>query len=280
MKEGYLLQLADAVPKYQVSSLYDSCGNVAAHFLDEIVEHGHEFEQLMGDPIFAQIIDKELEGESIANAVLSPLAEKAPNERIKVLFLKWLGFINGYLQPWTTGGAIHFRPHWARVLMLSLVLGESLGLPDVDLEALAMAAVFHDSRRRNPYMDVGHGDRAANYYKTLCLQADSEGVACLLDKGDIRFDPRTYLVVKWHDRDDDLGLDAMKHALCDLPLGSQADSKTMYLIFKDADGLDRVRLGQGEPDVRYLRTQAAYDLLPFAHELLDASLKIRQHQVL
>lgn len=283
---------ADAQPGYKVMPLYDSEGNVGPHFLDQIEQWGHSFDGLMEDPIFAQIIGKELEGESIAHCQLSGLASMAPNERIRNLYLKWLGFINADLQPWTTGGAIHFRPHWARVLMLALVLGESLGFSDDELEALAVAAAFHDSRRKDPYMDTGHGARAAQYYKEFC-QAVGQGAACKTNAAaSICFDIRVYELVRWHDRDDDLGLEAVRRVVDEALSGqcgiagaagdgvafaedssdAKARFESLYLAFKDADGLDRVRLGEGEPDVRFLRNEEAMGLLPYAYELLGASM--------
>lgn len=69
-------------------------------------------------------------------------------------YLAWLRFIDGRLEPWTTGGALHFRPHWACTLMNAPAIADGMGLPDADLRSVAMAAVFHDSRRKSPFLDV------------------------------------------------------------------------------------------------------------------------------
>ena len=279
-----LLTWANAQPDYRVTPLYDSAGKAGRHFLDDLEEHGLDFKTLMQqDAVFAQIIDMDLEAEQIADASFAPLGEMAPNDKVKRIFIEWLGFMNVDLQPWTTGGAIHFRPHWARTLLLALYIGEEHDLSETDLRCLAMAAVFHDSRRMNPYLDTGHGERAARYYCEFCKERPCAHTTTVGKF--IRLDPRCYLAIRWHDRDDELGLQEIERAIetnriddlgiddlqAWLPQGAKASAALIYRIFKDADGLDRVRLGKGEPDVSFLRTQTAHELLPFAYRLLDAS---------
>lgn len=320
-------------PRYRVQKLYDENGQVAAHFLDpEFYSFSPSWDQAMADPRFARIIDRDVAAEQRADESLEHLAAYAPNDRVRTRFLHWLHFIDDQLTPWTTGGAIHFRPHWARVLMLALTMGDAAGLSDTDLDALAAAAVFHDSRRKNPYLDTGHGDRAAHYYADFCAQqTENSALAAPDGPGEAtaeaetpasphaqdatsalrRFDPRTYLAMQWHDRDDDQGLRVIASALerdelptsstsrekrtplqhtadafhgmdhgalllpnglsAALPEGADADAATLYRMFKDADGLDRIRLGEGGLDPHFLRFQYAHDALPLAHQLLAAS---------
>lgn len=295
-------------PRYRVRKLYDENGQVAPHFLDdEFHSFCESWDQAMSDPQFAEIIERDLAAERLADDPLDKLAALAPNQRVRTRFLKWLGFIDLRLSPWTTGGAIHFRPHWARVLMLALTMGDAAGLSDADLDALAAAAVFHDSRRKNPYLDTGHGDRAASYYAEYCARAaNGDSTAAPL-----HFDPRAYLAMQWHDRDDADGLRVIAaaqdrdelptasssrrkraplektsdafHGMKDtelllpdglkaaLPKDADADAATIYRIFKDADGLDRIRLGSNGLNPRFLRFQYAHDALPLARELLAES---------
>ena len=280
------MQWASAPSQHKVTPMRTPEGSIAPHYLDELHQHGLDFDELMRDATFARIIDCELKAEAIANVPLHHLADFAPNESVRTLFLRWLAFVNGDLDPWTTGGAIHFRPHWARVLMLALTLGQRRGFNDIDMEALAMAAVFHDSRRKNPYLDVGHGARAAEYYLQFCRETKSGAIRRTTAGKAIRFDPRTYLTIRWHDRDDDDGIEAIARIIDDnclveegfedlsaLMPESCASLQDMLLTFKDADALDRVRLGgmdHGGLDVRFLRTSWAHELVPFAYTLLDA----------
>ena len=127
----------DKTPRYRVRKLYDRNGQVAPHFLDdEFHSFCESWDKAMSDPNFAEIIERDLAAERLADDPLDQLAALAPNERVRTRFLKWLEFIDTRLNPWTTGGAIHFRPHWARVLMLALTMGDAAGLSDTDLDAL------------------------------------------------------------------------------------------------------------------------------------------------
>lgn len=314
-------------PRYRIQHLYDKQGNVAPHFLDdEFYFYSSSWDDAMNDPQFADIIARDLAAERRADAPLDFLEKLAPNERVRTLYLRWLRIIDEQLTPWTTGGAIHFRPHWARVLMLALTMGDAAGLSQADLDALAAAAIFHDSRRKNPYMDRGHGDRAAHYYADFCADGRTRSGAPDADNASnaeasaapdacpqlmIPFDPRAYLAMQWHDRDDEDGLQVIDRAeerdelpssstsrrwrmplgtvdeafrgmdrgtalvpdglAAALPEGADADAATLYRMFKDADALDRIRLGEGGLDTHFLRYQYAFDALPLARKLLAAS---------
>ena len=59
-----------------------------------------------------------------------------------------------------------------------------------------------------------------------------------------------------------------------LPVGAEADAATIFRIFKDVDGLDRVRLGKGGLDERFLRTDQARHQVQFAQDLFTASTKL------
>ena len=267
---------------YRVAKLYDEHGNVAPHFVgEEFHALFSSWEEALAHPHFASIIDMDDRAERCADGPLDHLAQLAPNERVGSFFLDWLAFIDADLDPWTTGGAIHFRPHWARVLMLALSIGDAMGLPDADLRCLAMAAAFHDSRRKSPYLDKGHGARAAQYCFEFGRQTDGRKTAA---GRAFRTDPRTLLAIKWHDRNDEEGFEAIARAcsgaevldpdFCDGPMaipdGASADPAMIYRIFKDSDGLDRIRLGESGLDVRYLRTDCARGMLDFARALLAA----------
>ena len=123
-----------------------------------------------------------------------------------------------------------------RPLFYALLLGGT---------ALCAAAVFHDSRRQDDWLDVGHGQRAAEYYRDYC-QTHS-----------LSFDNRVYLVMAFHDRDDVLG---------EAALTEQESGILLYHIFKDADALDRFRLGPNGLDIRYLRTAEGKSLYRYAEQ--------------
>ncbi len=66
----------------------------------------------------------------------------------------------------------------------------------------------------------------------------------------------------YHDRDDSFGENAM---ICD----TTGREVLLYRIFKDADALDRFRLGPDVLDVKFLRTDAAKELCDYAKTVWD-----------
>lgn len=311
MVDGLTCAQAAGSAAYSLTRLRKPGGAISAHYLHpQLVPDEESFARLMNNSHFAEIIGMEESTEDVADGPLDALQQLAPTSRARDLFLQWLAFINTDLDPWTTGGSIHFRPHWARVLMLSLALGEAEGLSLEDFAALCAASVFHDSRRRDPYLDTGHGARAAQYYRKFCAENEAasrgEGeVASLADSETalpprqsvigrtIAFDPRVFLVIAWHDRDDEAGITAIERSVREGRLYAPAEgddranttgvSQTgypaisenelkqtllLYRLFKDSDGLDRIRLGEYDLDVRYLRTAHAKEMLPLARKLL------------
>lgn len=140
----------------------------------------------------------------------------------------------------------HTKDHCARVLGFALMIAQQMGLSAQDCNALALASVFHDARRHDDMFDVGHGLRGADYYREYCQEHDWE---C---------DLRAYFIMAFHDHDDVLG----QAALQALPQGP-----LLYQSFKDADALDRFRLGPFDLDRGYLRTEAARGLYEYARSL-------------
>ena len=117
-------------------------------------------------------------------------------------------------------------------------------------DALGAAAVFHDSRRQDDWLDVGHGQRAADYYKEFCRT------------NPLVYDERVYQIMAYHDREDGLG---------EAALAGFEHGVLLYRIFKDADALDRYRLGENALDEAMLRTAPAHNLADFARCLVAES---------
>ena len=145
----------------------------------------------------------------------------------------------------------HAKDHCARVLLFCIRLSEACGLGEGETEVLCTAAVFHDCRRFDDGRDVGHGQRAAEEYRARCA---SLGLC---------FDARVAVIMAYHDRHDALGEQAISEHFTVDP----APVIRLYRIFKDADALDRFRFGPQELDERYLRTEEARSLIPFARSL-------------
>ena len=161
------------------------------------------------------------------------------SEQVQKYYEKWLDVLHENIVFSLQDSDIHTKKHCEHVLLFCLLLAEKMKLSEDEINVLSCAAVFHDSRRFDDMFDVGHGSRAADYYRDFCCEKN------------LNFDKRVYLIMAFHDRDDKLGFKT---------LSAEKDSEKLlilYKIFKDADALDRFRLGPDALDVAYLRTKAA-----------------------
>ena len=102
--------------------------------------------------------------------------------------------------------------------------------------------------------DVGHGNRGAEYYREYCEEHGE------------RPDERVYLAIAYHDVDDAEGEARISAA-------GDPSATMVYRVMKDADALDRFRLGPGALDVSMLRTWPAKDLVGFARDLVGRTLE-------
>lgn len=185
---------------------------------------------------------------------LSNILDKPVCQPIKEPYERWYTFMENNVEFWLPDSEWHTKSHSARVLLLALLIGHQKGLSDKEMEALGMAAVFHDTRRLDDGIDKGHGSRAAAYYKEYC------------NAHELSYDAQTYYITYYHDQDDSLGLSEIKKSS-----GLTERAILLYQIFKDADALDRFRLGPDGLDVNFLRTEEARQLVDFAKEVLRKS---------
>lgn len=150
---------------------------------------------------------------------------------------------------------IHGTGHTMRVLFLVLLLSVREKLNPSEQHLLALAAVYHDIGRIDDNFDPWHGLES---YRKL-----TEG--SLLpslppsDHETIRY------IIENHCLVDRKAFNKIKEYQVDNP----ERVLTMFKIFKDADGLDRIRIN--DLDVKHLRTSSAQDLLLVARQLLDDS---------
>lgn len=142
---------------------------------------------------------------------------------------------------------IHGIRHVARVLVWADRLAEwtvGQGHP-VDIEVVRWAAVLHDVGRLDDGRDPEHGKRSAEW-----LSENHSRLFPGIDRG--RIEAIQYCCT-WH-----------------VPSDTEIPEMTSELkCLKDADGLDRVRLGDLKPS--YLRTSLARALTADAQVLLDAT---------
>lgn len=180
------------------------------------------------------------------------------NPTVNKLLHKWDDFMDKRVKFNMPDSEFHAAPHCERVLLYSLIIGDSLFGDDTEaLEILAHASVFHDTRRQDDYLDTGHGARAAVYYEAFCTEND-----------DIAFHPEAVFLMRYHDLDDKIGEKAIRQYF-----GEDSDRVLkLYAVFKDSDALDRWRLGSLGLDPRYLRTSKAKSMVEYAHRIVNETI--------
>ncbi len=179
--------------------------------------------------------------------------------RVSSMFSYWRDEMYSKLKFWTLddGIDIHTEGHCERVLLLALKIGEKRQLLLRSMIALCHASIFHDTRRKDNYLDRGHGDRAADYYKEFC------------EKNSMKFLPEVFASIKYHDRNDEEGEEYIRR---EAPADEMEGWLEVYRDFKDADALDRFRLGPWGLNESFLRTEQSRELVDFARELVDKTI--------
>lgn len=145
---------------------------------------------------------------------------------------------------------IHGQGHIERVILLSLLLSFYYKLNKNDTDILRYAASLHDTKRVDDSYDTEHGYRAA-LYSIDYAKIDEK------DKNILQ------AVLATHSRSDkDMDQTIEEFFVKDL-------ERARYLskLFKDADALDRVRLG--DLDQKYLRNDFSHDLVDFSNKLFE-----------
>lgn len=172
------------------------------------------------------------------------------------------------------GCGAHDKAHSMRVMFLSLVLGTVEGLPEQDLVCLCMTAIFHDVGRKGNGVETGHGASSATAYKKyrapiILLPDKKYGYRRLIIHD---ADPMVAFLIKYHDLSDEVAFSAISRMKA--MKGQEKRAKQLYDIFKDADALDRVRLGLHDgidPDM--LRTDTA-KRLPVIASIANEQLQL------
>ena len=170
------------------------------------------------------------------------------------LFKQWAEYMYNTIPFQLKDSPIHSTAHCERVLLYALLMGNSeLSDDERILTILAHASIFHDTRREDEWKDTGHGARAATFYQEFCKT-----------HAELTYLPEAAYLMRYHDRRDERGEEAIT---ADFP-DSAALVLKLYKIFKDADALDRWRLGRRGLNPDFLRTDKALGLVDFARKLV------------
>lgn len=147
---------------------------------------------------------------------------------------------------------IHGLSHTRRVLLLSLILSFMENLADNDRELLCLAALYHDIGRCNDNFDPQHGresyKKAISQHLITLKSQEQEILRFIIENHCISDHQAVALMGRYNVEDRERLL-------------------TLYKVFKDADGLDRIRIN--DLDVSKLRTSSAPKILLIARELLE-----------
>lgn len=155
---------------------------------------------------------------------------------------------DSYFNPKGCHGVLHVK----RVLLLSLILS-SYELDAESADIVAWAAVLHDIGRDHDGEDEEHGIQSWE-------KAIEDGlVPEHLDEEQCE---TLRYVIEQHCKPDDEIYDNIKQ----YKITSQVYAWKMLKVFKDCDGLDRVRLG--DLDTKYLRTKTAPMMILLASQFL------------
>lgn len=146
---------------------------------------------------------------------------------------------------------IHGILHAKRVLLLCLLFGKLYNLNTIEKEILEKASIYHDIGRISEGVDDNHGKLSFEKIKKLKL----------IDKNYKDIETLRYIITE-HCISDEIAFENIKK----YNIKNKKRAIKLLKIFKDADGLDRVRLG--DLDVRYLRTDYSIKLSGIAKQLL------------
>lgn len=141
---------------------------------------------------------------------------------------------------------LHGQAHVARVMTHATVLAHRLGMAH-QRKRLWAGVYLHDIARHHDGICYEHGARAVTRYETL------EEVRALFERVGIT------------DADMHVIRTAVTHHCKPQELDRTHPHWELTALLKDADGLDRVRLG--DLDVRYLRHEGAKECVGFAEAL-------------
>lgn len=154
-----------------------------------------------------------------------------------------------FLHPYSVHGITHSK----RVLWLASQIADIIQLNHREEIILALACCYHDIGRVNDCYDEEHGALSAK--KVIRLG--------LLDGYELNNDEIELI----------LGLITM-HSLPDNLFVGRDRPLLLYQILKDADALDRIRLGKGDLDPAYLRLEVSKGLIGVAEDLFEGRIEM------
>ncbi|MDR1616506.1 MAG: hypothetical protein LBR98_05790, partial [Syntrophomonadaceae bacterium] len=189
--------------------------------------------------------------EEINLLTLQKLLRRLDEKRLWLLFRQYTSF----LQPdyFNNPYGIHGISHTKRVLFLCLILSFLLKIDEEELNCLCLCSVYHDIGRVNDNWDQTHGNNSVKKGISLGLFDNLSGKTT----GLISY------IIENHCIDDKY----LEKKASEYNLENPQRALQLLKIFKDADGLDRIRIS--DLDLRRLRHKQAADLILVARQLYN-----------
>ena len=154
---------------------------------------------------------------------------------------------------------LHGVGHIERVILLGALIARNEGFSRHDAVLLLRCCAYHDLGREDDGEDPGHGERSAKKLASAYFDFARRD----LTAADL---PILYAAVAAHSMSDrQRGETGRRYGI---PDGDLARYEEIAACLKDADNLDRVRLGDLDPS--HLRHEMSLALVPFAEELFQA----------
>lgn len=150
---------------------------------------------------------------------------------------------------------IHGVGHTTRVWIHAMALAQVLGFEQSQREALHYAAIWHDIGRTHDGADYYHGAKSAGRVVGLALHTEVDELVREV----------ALFAVTHHCGSEEHAERAVAR------LVDPGASWDVFRALKDADALDRVRLGPGDLDPMQLRFPASHERIDIARELLRES---------
>ena len=217
-------------------------GEVSKKDVIEFID-GRNEEEILVDPSKVKVVEVlELKG-------LDYLKEVLP--KVAPLYHKYKETLEDL--EYEQESSIHGVEHSARVLLLCLIMAEELGLSMADKKILATAAIYHDTKRTHDWVEPEHGNAAMAYYHYDVTNPD----------------PLVEFLCEYHCLPDDVGYQEIRN---NRQLSKNKEkSMRLFKVFKDADGLERVRLGniRREMDLKQYRLPVTKGLTLVARLCLE-----------
>lgn len=153
---------------------------------------------------------------------------------------------------------IHGQGHIERVLLLGALIAQREALPPADTRVLLLACSYHDVGRIHDGRDEAHGARSAE-----CLRGGAYDRELAALSG-----PERAILLAAIAAHSASGKRRMEFALrYEVPEAERPRYAEIAKCLKDADNLDRVRLGDLDPS--RLRHAGSRALVPFAEALFE-----------